>query len=65
MGDDLAGIAARLAHRHGLANFAAIGAGVESQVLAADSGTWGRVALKLPLRDSSYVSLNDPGRTVS
>jgi hypothetical protein len=60
MGEDLAGMAARLAHRHSLTNFAALGAGVESQVLAADSGTWGRVALKLPLRDSSYVSLTTP-----
>jgi hypothetical protein len=63
MEEDLAGITARLAHRHSLTNFAAIGAGVESQVLAADSGIWGRVALKLPLRDSSFVSLNDPGAT--
>jgi hypothetical protein len=63
VGDDLPGVTARLAARHGLANFAAIGAGVESQVLAADSEQWGRVAVKLPLRDSSYVSLNDPGAT--
>lgn len=54
---------AQLAARHGLTNVAAIGAGVEAQVLAADSGAWGRVAVKLPLRDSSYVSLNDPDAT--
>jgi aminoglycoside phosphotransferase (APT) family kinase protein len=61
--DDFTGAIARLAARHGLADVAAIGAGVESQVLRADSRQWGRVAVKLPLRDSSYVSLNDPGAT--
>jgi aminoglycoside phosphotransferase (APT) family kinase protein len=60
---DLSGIVARLATDHCLSHCAAIGTGVESQVFAADSEQWGRVALKLPLRDSSYVSLNDPDAT--
>jgi aminoglycoside phosphotransferase (APT) family kinase protein len=62
-GLDPSGIITRLASRHCLSNFAAIGTGVESQVFAADSEQWGRVAIKLPLRDSSYVSLNDPDAT--
>jgi aminoglycoside phosphotransferase (APT) family kinase protein len=58
VGDDFAGAVARICARHGLTDAAAVGAGVESQVLSAESRQWGRVAVKLPLRDlSSPVSL--------
>jgi hypothetical protein len=63
MAIDAPGIISRLAARHCLSAVTAIGTGVESQVFAADSEQWGRVALKIPLRDSTYVSLNDPDAT--
>jgi hypothetical protein len=59
---DITSTVARLAAVHGLSGIAAIGAGLESQVLRADSAQWGRVALKLPLRDSGG-SANDPDAT--